>query len=112
MTKKKAAAKAAAKKAAKTTSTAPADDAPVDPVVAAEGVPLITSRLLKAGTVIHLFGGKTDIFLKDDVKVEFTDVANDGKFCGMLARHQGNFDLNADQLPGTWSPVTCRREDE
>lgn len=69
-------------------------------------------RTLRSGTVVFLPGSTTPLTLDGDVSVSGEGIMKDAKFAGMLARDQNNWNLNIDQIEGTWNPVTCRREDE
>lgn len=69
-------------------------------------------RLLRAGTTVFLPGSSTPLRLESDVQVLGEGLEKDRKWVGMLARDQRNWDLNIGDLEGTWSPVTCTRQEE
>lgn len=63
------------------------------------------SRILKAGTVIHLAGSSLPLTLPLDTSVE--GIESDAAFVGRLIRNRTNFELNAPFVGnGRWNPHT------
>lgn len=97
---------------ADTAAAKTAADKDKEEAAAAKAAAEFNMRKLRAGTIVFLPGSSTELTLKSDVKVTGERLEKDAKFVGMLSRHLNNFTLNIDQVEGTWSPVTGRREDE
>lgn len=71
-----------------------------------------TLRPLATGTIVFLPGSNTPLRLETDAQVSGDGLEKDRKWVGMLARDANNWELNIGSIEGTWSPVTCTRQDE